>query len=48
MWPILLLLYVRLAKEEEEILEVKFGQEYVEYQEEVARFLPKYDRLKEA
>lgn len=48
MWPILVFLYVRLAKEEEEILEAKFGQEYVKYHEEVPRFLPKYTKLKEA
>ncbi len=47
MWPILVFLYIRLAKEEEEALEVKFGQGYVEYRERIPRFMPKYNKLKE-
>jgi protein-S-isoprenylcysteine O-methyltransferase Ste14 len=48
MWPILVFLYYRLAKEEETKMEEKFGGEYREYKEAVPRFLPRLSRIKEA
>lgn len=48
MWPILVFLYIRLAKEEEGKMEEKFGEEYREYKEKVPRFLPKWSQIKEA
>jgi len=47
LWPILVFLYYRLAKEEEEKMEDKFGEEYREYKKSVPRFLPKWSRIKE-
>ncbi len=41
MWPILVFLYYRLAKEEEGVLEVRFGQEYFEYKKNVPGFMPR-------
>ncbi|MCZ7361839.1 MAG: methyltransferase [Candidatus Methanoperedens sp.] len=35
MWPILMVMYIRLAKKEEKEMEEKFGEEYLEYREEV-------------
>jgi len=40
MWPILAVLYYRLAKEEEKELEKKFGKEYLEYKRKVPMFIP--------
>jgi protein-S-isoprenylcysteine O-methyltransferase Ste14 len=48
MWPILVFLYYRLAKEEEGVLEVRFGQEYVEYRRKVPRFVPQWSQIREA
>jgi protein-S-isoprenylcysteine O-methyltransferase Ste14 len=48
LWPILVFLYYRLAKEEEQKMEEKFGEEYREYKKSVPRFLPKWSRIKEA
>ena len=48
MWPILVFLYVRLAREEETKLEEKFGEEYREYAKKVSRFKPKWRLIKEA
>lgn len=48
MWPILVFLYHRLAKEEEGVLAVRFGQEYSVYAEKVPRFIPRWSRVKEA
>ena len=48
MWPILLFLYHRLAEEEGQKLEEKFGKDYLEYKKSVPRFLPNWGRFKEA
>jgi protein-S-isoprenylcysteine O-methyltransferase Ste14 len=48
MWPILVFLYYRLAKEEDGVLEVRFGQEYKEYTKKVPGFIPSWSRIKEA
>jgi protein-S-isoprenylcysteine O-methyltransferase Ste14 len=48
MWPILLFLYHRLAEEEGQKLEAKFGEDYLEYKKSVPRFLPNWGRFKEA
>jgi protein-S-isoprenylcysteine O-methyltransferase Ste14 len=44
-WPILVLLYHRLAKEEERTMETKFGEEYRKYAIKVPMFLPNLGRL---
>lgn len=41
MWPIMTVLYVRLARKEEAEMEAEFGQEYVEYRRRTGMFLPK-------
>lgn len=41
LWPILALLYYKLAKEEEKLLEEKFGEEYKEYKRNVPMFIPR-------
>jgi len=41
MWPILAILYYRLAKEEEKDMENKFGEEYQKYKLTVPMFLPR-------
>jgi protein-S-isoprenylcysteine O-methyltransferase Ste14 len=33
--------YVRIAKREEEMLELRFGNAYTEYQRKTGRFLPR-------
>jgi protein-S-isoprenylcysteine O-methyltransferase Ste14 len=48
MWPILVFLYYRLAKEEEGVLAVRFGEEYKQYAKKVPRFIPRWNRIKEA
>jgi protein-S-isoprenylcysteine O-methyltransferase Ste14 len=40
MWPILAVLYYRLAKKEEADMEKEFGNEYVEYRRRTSMFLP--------
>ena len=40
MWPILLILYYRLARQEEKEMEDKFGQTFKEYKAKVPMFLP--------
>lgn len=40
MWPILLLLYYRLAMTEEEEMEKEFGNLYKEYKKRTSMFLP--------
>jgi protein-S-isoprenylcysteine O-methyltransferase Ste14 len=47
MWPILVFLYIRLAKEEELKMEEKFGNQYGEYKKKVPRFIPKWNQIKE-
>jgi protein-S-isoprenylcysteine O-methyltransferase Ste14 len=47
LWPILVFLYYRLAKEEEGKLEETFGEEYRKYKNAVPRFAPKWSRVKE-
>lgn len=39
MWPILVILYYRLAKQEEAILEEEFGERYLKYKRKVPMFL---------
>jgi protein-S-isoprenylcysteine O-methyltransferase Ste14 len=41
LWPVLVLLYYRLAKEEEKSMEDKFGEEYREYKRTVPMFIPR-------
>jgi protein-S-isoprenylcysteine O-methyltransferase Ste14 len=41
MWPILAMLYVRLAKREEKDMEAEFGQQYREYMGRTGRLVPK-------
>ena len=40
MWPILVFLYIRLAKEEEAKMGAKFGEEYQKYKNTVPMFIP--------
>lgn len=39
-WPILFIMYYRLAKKEEIEMEAKFGEEYNEYKNNVSMFIP--------
>lgn len=41
MFPILLIMYVRLAKREEKDAIAEFGNEYIQYMERTAAFIPK-------
>jgi len=41
MWPILMLMYYRLARREEREMESRFGSQYVAYKEQVPMFLPR-------
>jgi protein-S-isoprenylcysteine O-methyltransferase Ste14 len=41
LWPVLALLYYRLAREEEKGMEEKFGEEYREYKRVVPMFIPR-------
>lgn len=45
MWPILLLMYYRLARKEENEMEARFGEVYVEYKRRVSMFFPVSLRL---
>ncbi len=45
MWPILILMYYRLAKREELEMEAKFGGAYIEYKRRVSMFFPASLRL---
>ncbi len=40
MWPILGIVYYRLAKREEADMEKEFGQQYVEYRDKTSMFIP--------
>jgi protein-S-isoprenylcysteine O-methyltransferase Ste14 len=46
MWPILITLYYRLAKEEEKEMEERFGEAYLEYKDHVPMFIPFLTRNK--
>jgi protein-S-isoprenylcysteine O-methyltransferase Ste14 len=41
MWPLLTVIYYRLAKKEEADMEVEFGRKYVEYRRRTGMFLPR-------
>jgi protein-S-isoprenylcysteine O-methyltransferase Ste14 len=41
LWPILVILYYRLAKEEDKELEEKFGEEYQKYKHKVPMLIPR-------
>jgi protein-S-isoprenylcysteine O-methyltransferase Ste14 len=41
MWPLLIILYYRLARQEEQEVEEKFGQDYRQYKEETPMFFPR-------
>ncbi len=40
MWPILVILYYRLAKKEERDMEKEFGEKYTAYKKQTSMFLP--------
>jgi len=40
MWPLLVALYYRLAKQEEKEMEAKFGEKYREYKDRVSMLIP--------
>jgi protein-S-isoprenylcysteine O-methyltransferase Ste14 len=40
MWPILLVIYYRLAKKEEAAMEAEFGDAYRQYRERTSMFIP--------
>ena len=42
MWPVLIVLYYRLSKQEEKDLEEKFGQEYEKYRVSIPMFFPRF------
>jgi protein-S-isoprenylcysteine O-methyltransferase Ste14 len=46
LWPILFLLYYRLAKQEDREMEKKFGEKFTEYKNKVPMFLPKFFNIK--
>jgi protein-S-isoprenylcysteine O-methyltransferase Ste14 len=41
LWPALVFLYFKLAKEEDAILEQKFGKQFIDYKNEVPMFFPR-------
>jgi protein-S-isoprenylcysteine O-methyltransferase Ste14 len=41
LWPILVLLYYRLAKEEDKMMEETFGEEYQKYENTVPMLIPR-------
>jgi protein-S-isoprenylcysteine O-methyltransferase Ste14 len=41
LWPVLAIVYYRLAKKEEKDAEEKFGEEYLKYKQRVPAFLPR-------
>jgi len=45
LWPVLVVLYYRLAKEEEKIIEEKYGEEYRRYANEVPMLLPNLRKI---
>jgi protein-S-isoprenylcysteine O-methyltransferase Ste14 len=48
LWPALVVLYYRLAKEEDEKMEEKFGEEYRQYKDKVPMFMPRIKARKRA
>ena len=40
LWPILVFLYYRLAKDEENIMEIEFGEKYQDYKHKTPMFMP--------
>ena len=46
MWPVLVWLYVRLARREEADMEAEFGTAYSEYRSRTGMFLPRFGRGK--
>src|SRR3972149_2333564 len=48
LWPILTVLYFRLAKEEEKGMLERFGEEYREYKDKVPMFIPRLRTRKQA
>lgn len=44
MWPLLVVLYFRLAKQEEKEMEAKFGEKYQEYKKKVPMMIPRLKR----
>jgi protein-S-isoprenylcysteine O-methyltransferase Ste14 len=41
LWPILVIVYYRLAKEEAKEIEERFGEEYLKYKQNVPMFIPR-------
>jgi protein-S-isoprenylcysteine O-methyltransferase Ste14 len=41
LWPAIVVLYYRLAKEEDKKMEEKFGEEYRKYSRSVPMFIPR-------
>lgn len=41
MWPVLIVMYYRLARKEERTMEKRFGDQYVAYKHKVPMFLPR-------
>jgi protein-S-isoprenylcysteine O-methyltransferase Ste14 len=41
MWPIMAVLYYRLAKKEEGYMVAEFGQQYIDYRQRTGMFLPR-------
>ncbi|ANN67131.1 methyltransferase family protein [Bordetella bronchialis] len=48
MFPVLVVVYVRLAKSEERDMEADFGSEYVRYRDRTAAFIPSFHRERRA
>jgi protein-S-isoprenylcysteine O-methyltransferase Ste14 len=46
LWPILVILYYRLAKEEDKELEERFGEEYRKYKHKVPMLIPRIHRTR--
>ena len=40
LWPILVIIYFRLARKEEREIENEFGEKYLEYKRKVSMFIP--------
>lgn len=44
LWPVLIVLYLRLSKREEEYLTERFGEEYTEYAKRIPMLIPRLPR----